>query len=177
MITNKKLAEELRSTIIAVNDFPKPGVVFRDVTPLFKNPVLVNEVIDEFVGYLADKKIDAIIGVESRGYLFGVPLALKMNKPFVLVRKPNKLPRPTYKQEFSLEYGSSTVEVQINDIQPHWNVCIVDDLLATGGTINAVEKLVKKSGANTVCAIFLIELEFLDGKKNIGVETYSLLKY
>lgn len=177
MITNKKLAEQLRSTIVAVNDFPKPGVVFRDVTPLFKNPVLVNEVIDEFVSYLADKKIDAIIGVESRGYLFGVPLALKMNKPFILVRKPNKLPKPTYKQEFSLEYGSSTVEVQIDDIQPHWNVCIVDDLLATGGTINAVEKLVKKSQANTRCAIFLIELEFLDGKKNISVETYSLLKY
>lgn len=118
-MSNQKTIEKIQETIIAVKDFPKTGVIFRDLTPLFKQPKLVSEVIDIFAEYLRDFKIDAIIGVESRGYLFGVPLALKMNKPFVLVRKPNKLPRPTFKQEFNLEYGSSTIELQINDLQPN----------------------------------------------------------
>ena len=173
----KDTVNKLKETILAVKDFPKPGIIFRDVTPLFSKPELVNEVIDIFVEYLKDKKVDAIVGVESRGYLFGVPLALKLNKPFILVRKPNKLPRPTIKQEFDLEYGSSTLEVQIGDIKPGWNVCVIDDLLATGGTINATEQLVKKSQAYTTCALFLIELEALNGKNNIGCETFSILKY
>ncbi len=169
--------KKLKETILAIKDFPKPGIIFRDVTPLFSQPELVNEVIDIFANHLKDKNIDAIVGVESRGYLFGVPLALKLNKPFILVRKPNKLPRPTIKQEFDLEYGSSTLEVQIGDIKPGWNVCVIDDLLATGGTINATEKLVKKSEANTACALFLIELEALNGKNNVESEVFSILKY
>ncbi len=168
---------KLKETILAVKDFPKPGIIFRDVTPLFAKPDLVNEVIDIFASHLKDKKIDAIVGVESRGYLFGVPLALKLNKPFILVRKPNKLPRPTIKQEFDLEYGSSTLEVQIGDIKPGWNVCVIDDLLATGGTINATEKLVAQSEAKTACALFLIELEALKGRSNVQSEVFSILKY
>lgn len=169
--------KKLKETILAVKDFPKPGIVFRDVTPLFAKPELVNEVIDLFADYLKDKNIDAVVGVESRGYLFGVPLALKLNKPFVLVRKPNKLPRPTLKQSFDLEYGSSTLEVQIGDIKPGWNVCVIDDLLATGGTISAAEQLVKASDAKTACALFLIELEALKGKNNVKSEVFSILKY
>ncbi|MGL4948387.1 MAG: adenine phosphoribosyltransferase [Mycoplasma sp.] len=172
-----KIIEQLKETILAVEDFPIVGVTFRDVTPLFKKPELVNGVIELLANELSKHNIEAIVGVESRGYLFGVPLALKMNLPFVLVRKPNKLPRPTYKQQFDLEYGSSTVEVQIGDIKPGSNVCIVDDLLATGGTINAVEKLVKMSGANASHSVFLIELEKMNGKKNVQSEVISLLKY
>lgn len=171
------IIKKLNNTILAINDFPKKGVVFRDVTPLFSNPHLVNEVIDIFANYLKDKKIDAIVGIESRGYLFGVPLALKLNLPFILVRKPNKLPRPVYRQEFDLEYGSSTLEVQKDDIKPNWNVCLIDDLLATGGTVNAAEKLVKMSQANVVSSLFLIELEKLNGRKNIKSEVFSILKY
>ncbi|MGL4950938.1 MAG: adenine phosphoribosyltransferase [Mycoplasma sp.] len=173
----KSLIEKIENTIIAIEDFPVQGVTFRDVTPLFKHPELVSAIIDSFAEYLKDKKIDAIVGVESRGYLFGVPLALKMNVPFILVRKPNKLPRPTYKQQFDLEYGCSTLEVHIGDIEPNMNVCIIDDLLATGGTIGAVEKLVKKSNANTICALFLIELEKLHGFKKIESPIFSLIKY
>lgn len=168
---------KLKQTIIDVKDFPKPGIIFRDVTPLFAQPELVNEVIDIFADYLKDKDIDAVVGIESRGYLFGVPLALKLNKPFILVRKPNKLPRPTLKQSFDLEYGSSTLEVQIGDIKPGWNVCVIDDLLATGGTISAAEKLVENSQAQTVCALFLIELLGLKGEQNIKSDVFSILKY
>lgn len=173
----KDITDKLKEVIISVQDFPKKGINFRDVTPLFAKPELVKEVIDTFAQYLKNKKIDAIVGIESRGYLFGVPLALKMNVPFVLVRKPNKLPRPVYKQEFKLEYGSSTLELQIDDIKQGWNVCVIDDLLATGGTINAAEKLVSKSKANTICSLFLIELEGLGGRKNINSDVFSILKY
>lgn len=116
---SNKLIELLKQEIEAIPNFPKPGVVFRDVTPLFKKPALVNMVIENFAQHLASQNIDAIVGIESRGYLFGLPLALKLNKPFILIRKPNKLPKQTYKQEFNLEYGSSTLEVHVEDIQPN----------------------------------------------------------
>ncbi|MGL4951521.1 MAG: adenine phosphoribosyltransferase [Mycoplasma sp.] len=171
------IIQKIKDTMIAVEDFPVQGVTFRDVTPLFQDPELVNEVISIFADFLKGKDIDAIIGVESRGYLFGLPLALKMNLPFVLVRKPNKLPRPTYKQQFDLEYGSTTLEVQVGDIKENWKVCIVDDLLATGGTISAVEKLVAMSNAKTSYALFLTELEAMQGKKNMESEVFSIIKY
>lgn len=171
------IIKKLQETIISVKDFPKPGIIFKDVTPLFAKPELVDEVIDVFADYLKNKNIDAIVGIESRGYLFGLPLALKLHKPFILIRKPNKLPRPVYKQEFDLEYGSSTLELQIGDIKPNWNVCLIDDLLATGGTIAAAEKLVEKSNAKSVCSLFLIELTDLHGRKNITSDVFSILKY
>lgn len=174
---SNKLIELLKQEIEAIPNFPKPGVVFRDVTPLFKKPALVNMVIENFAQHLASQNIDAIVGIESRGYLFGLPLALKLNKPFILIRKPNKLPKQTYKQEFNLEYGSSTLEVHVEDIQPNWNICVVDDLLATGGTIHAAEKLVERAKAKTIVALFLIELEDLHGRKNINSPVYSILKY
>lgn len=174
---SNKLIELLKLEIEAIPNFPKPGVIFRDVTPLFKKPALVNMVIENFAQHLASKNIDAIVGIESRGYLFGLPLALKLNKPFILIRKPNKLPKQTYKQEFNLEYGSSTLEVHVEDIKPNWNICVVDDLLATGGTIQAAEKLVERAKAKTVVALFLIELEDLHGRENIESPVYSILKY
>ena len=173
----QNIIKKLNETILAINDFPKPGIVFRDVTPLFAKPKLVDEVINIFANYLKNKKIDAIVGIESRGYLFGVPLALKLNLPFILVRKPNKLPRPVYRQEFDLEYGSSILEVQKDDIKENWNVCLIDDLLATGGTINAAEKLVEMAGAKVDSSLFLIELKDLNGKHNIESDVFSILKY
>ena len=124
-----------------------------------------------------DLNIDVIVAAESRGFLFGLPMAMKMNKPFVLVRKPNKLPREVYKQTFDLEYGTSTVELQIDDIKPNQNVLIVDDLLATGGTVQAIEKLIKKSNGNPVASIFVIQLEKLNGKQKLESKVYSVFDY
>lgn len=176
-MNKQKVIEQLQDTILSIKDFPKKGIIFRDVTPLFAKPKLVNDVIDIFVDYLRDQKVDAIVGIESRGYLFGVPLALRLNKPFILIRKPNKLPRPVFKQEFNLEYGSSVLELQKTDIKPGWNVCVIDDLLATGGTIEAAEKLIHKAHANVLCNLFLIELIGLCQPNKIKSKIFSILKY
>lgn len=173
----KKDISYIKDLIIAVNDFPKKGIVFRDITPIFQDPNAVRDLIDAMSELVKNLNIDVIVAAESRGFLFGLPLAMKLNKPFVLVRKPNKLPREVYKQTFDLEYGTSTVELQIGDIKPNQNVLIVDDLLATGGTVEAIEKLIQKSNANPVASIFVIELEKLLGKQKLNSKVYSVFKY
>jgi len=167
----------IKDEILAIKDFPKKGIIFRDITPLFKNPSYIKAIIEQMKELVSDLDIDVVIGAESRGFLFGVPLALSLDKPFVLVRKPNKLPRETYSQEFKLEYGASRVEIQIDDLKPKQKVLIVDDLLATGGTVRAIEKLVSKVGAVTIGCLFLIELEKLNGKLNLNSESFSIFKY
>ncbi len=168
---------DFKKYIMDVKDYPKKGVIFKDITPLFLYPNVVEQIIDEFANFAKKYDIDVIVGAESRGYLFGLPLALKLKKSFVLVRKPNKLPRETYKISYKLEYGESSVEIHKGDIKPNQRVLIIDDLLATGGTVEAIEKLVKMSNGIVVGSAYLIELESLNGRKKLTGEIFSILKY
>jgi len=174
------LQDKINNTLRDVKDFPKPGILFKDITPIFHNQELCNEIIDEFAKRFADKNINAVIGVESRGFLFGFALANKLNIPFILVRKAGKLPFKTLSYEYDLEYGSAKIEMQVDEIQKDWNVLIHDDLLATGGTAEAAAKLVMMQGGNVAGFAFVIELEFLQGKerlKRYSEDIVSLVKY
>lgn len=157
------LSEKIKQTVRNVPDFPKQGINFKDISPIVENPELSKEIVKEFANQLKGKNIDAIVGVESRGFIYGMPLALEMNIPFVLVRKAGKLPFDTIQYSYDLEYGSATVEMHVDSIKPDWNVFIHDDLLATGGTAIAASELVKKQGGNVAGYGFLIELSFLNG--------------
>lgn len=169
--------EKIKKLIVEVNDFPKPGISFKDITPLFLNPELVKETIDEMANLARKLDFDVIVSPESRGYLFGVQLALILNKPFVFVRKKGKLPRPTVCTSYNLEYGSAELEISKDDIKAGQKVLIVDDILATGGTIKAIETLLAKMNANIVGSIFLAELISLDGRKDLSGIIQSLINY
>lgn len=169
------LEEKIRSVIRDVPDFPKPGILFKDITPILHHQNLCSEIVDEFARKFAGKNINAIVGVESRGFLFGFALANKMNVPFVLVRKSGKLPYKTISYEYDLEYGSAKVEMQINDIKKGWNVLIHDDLLATGGTAEAAAELVKMQEGNVAGFSFIVELEFLKGKEKLSKYTDTIV--
>ncbi len=162
------LEQKIKDTIRDVKDFPKPGILFKDITPIFHNQELCNEIIDEFAKRFADEKIDAIVGVESRGFLFGFALANKLNIPFILVRKAGKLPFETISYEYKLEYGSAVIEMQVNEIQKNWKVIIHDDLLATGGTAEAASILVQMQGGFVAGFAFVLELDFLKGKEKLA---------
>lgn len=162
------LEQKLISSIRDVPDFPKPGILFKDITPVLHNPQLCDEIVDAFLQQCEGKNINAIVGVESRGFLFGFALANKLNVPFVLVRKAGKLPYKTISYEYDLEYGSAKVEMQLDEIQPGWNVLIHDDLLATGGTAEAAAKLIQMQKGNVAGFAFLVELEFLKGKERLS---------
>lgn len=160
------LEQSIKDTIRDVPDFPKPGIMFKDITPIFYNQTLCSEIVDAFIDKL-DAKPDAIVGIESRGFLFGFLVANKLNVPFVLIRKAGKLPYKTIKYEYDLEYGSSTIEMHEGALEEGWNVIIHDDLLATGGTAEAAAHLVKKLGANVLGFTFVIGLEFLGGRNKL----------
>lgn len=161
-----------------IKDFPKEGIVFKDITPLLNNPEARKEVIKKFIENLPDTKIDKVIGVESRGFFFGILLAEELNAGFVPVRKKGKLPFETFSASYDLEYGSDILEIHTDAVAKGENILIHDDVLATGGTIKAVTELVEKSGGNIVQINFLMELEFLNGKDKIKeFNSYSLLKY
>lgn len=169
------LAEKLIRDIV---DFPKPGIVFKDITPVLGDYVAFRQVIDHFVGWAAPKKPDVIVGVESRGFVFGAPVALAMGVGFVPVRKIGKLPHETIREEYALEYGTAVVEVHRDAILPGQRALIIDDLLATGGTANASARLVEALGATVAGFSFLIELTFLDGRSKIGgYDVQALIKY
>ncbi len=167
----------LKNIIANVKDFPVPGIMFRDITPLFRQPEEINKIIDAFVEIIKDWKIDVIVAPESRGFLFGVPLALKCNIPFVMVRKPNKLPRETIEISYKLEYGESKFQMHSDSIKPNQRVLIIDDLLATGGTTKAIEQLIKRFHAETIGSLYLVELTDLNGRKDLTGEVISLLQY
>ena len=176
----KNLSEKINALIRDVKDFPKEGVVFKDITPVLKDISLVNEIMDFFVLETKKHKIDKIVGIESRGFIFGMPLAVKMNIPFVPIRKKGKLPAETISASYMLEYGTATVEIHKDAISKGETVLIVDDLLATGGTINAAEELITKLGGKPAAAVFALELSFLKGRENIknkDLEVISILKY
>ena len=174
------ISEKLDKAIREVPNFPKEGINFKDITTLLLNPELSTEIVDAFIERLKGKKIDAIVGVESRGFLFGFLLANKMKIPFVPIRKVGKLPGETLKYKYDLEYGSAEVEVHKSDIKKDWNVVVHDDLLATGGTACAASELIQKLGANVAAFAFVISLNYLKGNEKLekySKEIISLKKY
>ncbi len=174
------LEQKLKAAIRDVPDFPKTGILFKDITPILHDQQLCNDVLDTFAESCISKKLDAIVGIESRGFLFGFALANKLNIPFILVRKAGKLPYTTISHEYDLEYGTAKVEMQVEEIKPGWNVLIHDDLLATGGTAEAAAKLVEMQKGKVAGFAFLVELDFLKGReklKNYCNNTISLVNY
>lgn len=174
------ISKKIDAVIREVPDFPKPDINFKDITAFLLDPILSNEIVDSFIERLKGKKIDAIVGVESRGFLFGFLLANKMGIPFVPVRKVGKLPGETLKYKYNLEYGSAEVEVHKLDIKKGWNIVVHDDLLATGGTACAASELIKKLGANVAAFAFVISLDYLNGSERLekySKEIISLKKY
>lgn len=168
----------LEDKIRSIKDFPKEGIIFRDITTLLKDGDALYESIDQIEKSVEDLKFDIIIGPESRGFIFGVPLAYKMRKGFVPVRKAGKLPHKVVSQSYELEYGTATIEIHEDAILPGQRVLIVDDLLATGGTAKAIVKLIEKMGGEVAGFSFLIELNGLSGRENLkDYEVRSILKF
>lgn len=161
------IEQKIKQAIRDVADFPKEGVVFKDITPLLSDPVLSNDIADALMERIKPLNLDAIVAIESRGFLYGFLLANKLNIPFIPVRKKGKLPGDTLEYTYDLEYGSATVEIHTKDIEPGWNVLIHDDLLATGGTAQAAAELLKMQGAHVAAFAFVVELTFLNGVKKI----------
>ncbi len=171
--------DQVKNRIRAVHDFPKEGIVFRDITTGLKDAQTMKFMVDYLCNQYKDIKIDYIAGIESRGFIFGMPMAYKLNCGFIPIRKPNKLPAQTIKESYELEYGTDTIEIHADAIEPGANVLVVDDLLATGGTAVAACNLVKKAGGNLVGAAFLIELTELNGKQKLADcgKVISMLQY
>ncbi|MBN1297640.1 adenine phosphoribosyltransferase [bacterium] len=172
----KKL--RLTDYIRDIPDFPKPGIVFKDITPLLGNPEAFAQAIDNLVEPFLQMHVTKVVGIEARGFLFAPLLAGKLNAGVVPVRKPGKLPFETERFTYDLEYGTDTIEIHRDAIRPGENVLIVDDLLATGGTVDAARNLVEKLGGRVVGMAFLIELAFLNGRQKLnGYTVHSLIQY
>jgi adenine phosphoribosyltransferase len=170
--------QRLRAVIRAVPDFPQPGILFRDITPLLGDAATLRLSIDLLAAAWRDEGIDYIVGIESRGFLFGMPLAYALGIGFVPVRKAGKLPHQTIGAEYTLEYGANTMEVHADAVQPGQRVVIVDDLLATGGTADATVTLLRQLGAEVVGLAFVIELAALNGRARLGdIPTQALITY
>ena len=168
----------LKDYIRDVPDFPTPGVLFRDITPLLKDTHAFRSTIDMFAERHADAQIDAIIGIESRGFMFAAPLSYRLGVPFVPIRKQGKLPFDTHTVSYTLEYGSDAVEVHVDAISTGNRVLIVDDLLATGGTLAASAKLVEQAGGEVVAIAVVIELTDLNGRNVLsGYDVHALVQY
>lgn len=162
------LETKIKQTLRDVADFPKPGIIFKDITPVLKDPALCAEITAALAQQLKGVKIDVVAGIESRGFLFGLALAQVLQVPFVPIRKAGKLPYKTIQQSYDLEYGSATLEVHEDAFTAGQNVLIHDDLLATGGTVVAASKLVSQLQANVAAYSFLISLDFLNGKNRLN---------
>ncbi len=172
------LIKRTKQTIIDVPDFPEPGILFRDITPIFQDPKLRSDITKYLADLYAHTGATAVIGPESRGFLFGLPLAYELGIPFVLARKPGKLPREVFSEKYDLEYGESELQIHRDTLTASDRVIIVDDLLATGGTAAAAARLVEQSGASIVAISFLIELTALNGRGQLGgYRIDSLIKY
>ena len=170
----KKIEEYVRS----IPDFPEEGIIFRDVTSVLQDADGLHLSIDLMQEKISDIDFDVVVGPESRGFIFGVPIAYNLRKPFVPVRKKGKLPCETIEREYELEYGTATIEMHKDSIKPGQRVIIVDDLIATGGTIEAITKLVEELGGEVVGIVFLMELEGLKGREKLeGYRVESVIKY
>lgn len=168
----------INSLIRDVPDFPKPGIVFKDITPILADPAAMKQVCDALAAPYAGLGVTQVVGIESRGFIFGTPLAERLGAGFVPIRKPGKLPWKTVSQSYALEYGEDTLELHIDSVGPDDVVVIVDDLLATGGTLSAACKLVSGQGAKIVGCSVVIELGFLEGRAKLGdYAVHSLANY
>jgi adenine phosphoribosyltransferase len=176
-----QLSEKIKASIREVKDYPKPGIVFKDITPILANPALRKEIVESLVHEFKPQNIDAVASTEARGFIFGSILAYELGCPFILVRKAGKLPYQTRAQEYNLEYGTAKVEMHVDSIQPGWRVLIHDDLLATGGTAGATAELIKSFNGYIVGFSFIINLSFLPGEqhlaKRFGVKSHFLVNY
>ncbi len=172
------MPEKLKKIIRDVPDFPKEGILFKDITTLWRDKLSFQRVVDLMAHRYIDKNIDIVVGVEARGFIVGAALAYKLGAGIALVRKPGKLPHKTKKVTYDLEYGSDTLEIHEDAIEPHQNVLIADDLLATGGTAAAVVELVENLGGNIVECAFIVELDELKGRDKLKSQSvFSLLNY
>ncbi len=170
--------EYLKSSIRNIPDYPKPGIQFKDITPILQDPELFGNVIDIFYDRYKSEKIDVIVGIESRGFIFAAPLALKLGCSLAIARKPGKLPYETVSAEYSLEYGVDTLELHTDAFKPDEKVLIMDDLLATGGTAKAAGELVRKLKGDIVCFSFLINLVELKGVNMLKPhQVFSIIEY
>ena len=168
----------IRQAIRDIPDFPKPGIVFKDITPLLSNGRLFRQTIDILADRYRSQKIDSVLGIESRGFIIGAALAYELGAGFCIVRKPGKLPYETYKASYELEYGTDSLEIHIDAIPHNARVVIVDDLIATGGTAAATAELVGKLGGTVVECAFVIELSFLKGRERLRPHgVFSLVQY
>ena len=175
-----ELKKRLENTIENIPNFPKEGIQFKDISPIFLYPDLYEEVVEKMVNF-SRGKVDIVCGIESRGYIFGIAIAVKLGVPFILIRKKGKLPPPFISEKYDLEYGTSEIEMKINQIQKGQRVLIHDDLLATGGTAKAAANLVKREGGKVTQFSFLIELRDLGGKEKLEqieeVKVFNILDY
>lgn len=168
--------EAVRARLRDVPDFPKKGIVFKDITPVLADRRLFREVLDAFVARWKDERIDKVIGIESRGFVFAAPLAYAIGAGFTMARKPGKLPWEVIREVYALEYGEAALELHVDAVGPGERVLVVDDVLATGGTAEAVGRLVARQGAELVGYSFLLELSFLHGARRVGPrKVHSLL--
>ena len=165
---------DLKNYIRSIPDYPKKGILFRDITTLIKNDEAFKYVIDEIIKMVNGLNFDKIVAVESRGFIFASPVAYKLSKPLILVRKKNKLPADTYSVDFELEYGKAVIEIHKDSIEKNEKVIIIDDLIATGGTAKAAAKLVEKSGGKVESFIFVINLFDLGGKDLLEKNSYKI---
>jgi adenine phosphoribosyltransferase len=166
-LSRHMIEQRIKSAIRDIPDFPKPGITFKDITPILKDPILCEAIVDIFAARMQGWKIDAVAGVESRGFLFGLLLAGKLGVPFVPVRKAGKLPFTVKQKEYELEYGSATIEIHTDAFEPGQHILIHDDLLATGGTVTATSNLIKEMGGVIAGFSFIVGLSFLNGKEKI----------
>ncbi|WP_423147704.1 adenine phosphoribosyltransferase [Rubrolithibacter danxiaensis] len=169
------ISDRVKAAVRDIADFPKPGIVFKDITPIFKDQKLCTAIVDEFCSRLAGVPVDVIAGIESRGFLFGMMLANRLGVPFVPIRKAGKLPYKTIRQEYLLEYGSASVEIHEDAFEKGKNVLIHDDLLATGGTVLAASKLIQQLGGVVSGYSFVINLDFLQGKEKLKAFSDSII--
>jgi adenine phosphoribosyltransferase len=169
---------DLKAHIRDVPGFPQPGILFRDITPLLRNPAALRFALDALTAYVRSRQVDAIVGIESRGFLFGMPLADRLGLPFVPVRKPGKLPAAHMSVEYSLEYGDNQLDIHSDALGRGDRALVIDDLLATGGTAHAACKLIELLGANVDSLLFLIELASLRGRDQLaGYDVHAVLRY
>jgi adenine phosphoribosyltransferase len=174
------LEERIKSVIRDVPDFPKKGIIFKDISTIMLDPALSADIIDHLVEIYKDLGIEAIAGIESRGFLFGYPLAIRLGVPFILIRKQGKLPYKKISHDYELEYGTATIEMHTDAIKPGQKVLVHDDLLATGGSASAAAELIQKCGGEVVGFNFLVSLNFLNGEKklqNYSKNTINLVSY
>ncbi|MCR5399527.1 MAG: adenine phosphoribosyltransferase [Lachnospiraceae bacterium] len=169
--------ERLEDYVVSIPDFPEPGIIFRDITSVLQDADGLELAIDSMQALVKDIDFDVVAGAESRGFIFGTPIAYNMHKPFALVRKKGKLPRETIETSYELEYGTATIEMHKDSIAPGQKVLVVDDLIATGGTLEATIKLVEQLGGEVVGVLVLMELQGLHGRDKIKCPVYSAIKY